>query len=226
MKRLKTEMEEISDEQKSIREGQQLVKEKFQEMEKECKHLREETKMIRMQGRSTQLRLALMFQILKARESNDLARATELTRFLRLVFFPSISKRLYMYMYWFKRFWSYLGSYPLLQWTDCQSEQAKLSLPKLFCRLLLSKVRTVIFNMYVSIKVEQFSFKKGSYACSVVDATCLCCLDFFGVWERSCDFALNVLKAEPFWLPISGLVDPTGWIVYGVFGMEMNFLSK
>ncbi|GLT63400.1 hypothetical protein SLA2020_359670 [Shorea laevis] len=83
MKRLKREMEEISDEQRSIREGQKLVREKFQEMEEECKQLREETKMIRMQGRSTQLRLALMFQILKARENNDLPRATELTRFLR-----------------------------------------------------------------------------------------------------------------------------------------------
>ncbi|GKV24607.1 hypothetical protein SLEP1_g34195 [Rubroshorea leprosula] len=83
MKRLKKEMEEISEEQKSIWEGQRQVRQKFEAMEEECKQLREETKLITMQSRSTQLRLFLMFQILKDRENNDLVRATELTRCLR-----------------------------------------------------------------------------------------------------------------------------------------------
>ncbi|GKV36067.1 hypothetical protein SLEP1_g44242 [Rubroshorea leprosula] len=83
MKKLKKEMEEIGEEQKQIREGQRQVREKFEAMEEECKQLREETRQITMQSKNTQLRLALMFQILKARENNDLVRATELTRFLR-----------------------------------------------------------------------------------------------------------------------------------------------
>ncbi|GKV36070.1 hypothetical protein SLEP1_g44246 [Rubroshorea leprosula] len=72
MKKLKKEMEEIGEEQKQIREGQRQVREKFEAMEEECKQLREETRQITMQR-----------QILKARENNDLVRATELTRFLR-----------------------------------------------------------------------------------------------------------------------------------------------
>ncbi|KAA3447248.1 Vacuolar sorting-associated protein 18 [Gossypium australe] len=54
-KRLKSEMEEISEEQKNIREGQRQVK------------------------------LALMFRILKAREAGELNAAATLTEMLRLV---------------------------------------------------------------------------------------------------------------------------------------------
>ncbi|GLT32337.1 hypothetical protein SLA2020_070110 [Shorea laevis] len=89
MKKLKKEMEEIGEEQKQIREGQRQLREKFEAMEEESKQRREETRQIRMQTKNNQLRLALMFQILKARENNDLVRATELTRFLRLVPFPN-----------------------------------------------------------------------------------------------------------------------------------------
>lgn len=83
MTKLKTEMEEISQEQKNIREGQSQVRKKFEQVEQECKQLREETKAVTIQSKTTQLRLALMFHIIKARENNDLPRAIQLTRYLR-----------------------------------------------------------------------------------------------------------------------------------------------
>ncbi|XWS57258.1 hypothetical protein CRYUN_Cryun09bG0158800 [Craigia yunnanensis] len=80
---LKVEMKEISEEQGSIKEGQRQVKEKFEVIESECKNLRQETMIIMQQSACTRLRLAFMFQILKARESNDFAKAAELTHALR-----------------------------------------------------------------------------------------------------------------------------------------------
>ena len=87
---LKVEMKEISEEQSSIKEGQRQVKEKFETIESECENLRQETMMIMQQSACTRHRLALMFQILKARESNDLAKAAELTLALRLVSFTVV----------------------------------------------------------------------------------------------------------------------------------------
>lgn len=81
--RLKAEMEGISQEQRSIREGQRQLRIKFEQVEQECKQLREETEAITMQSKTTQLRLALMFQIIKAREDNDFPRAIQLTRYFR-----------------------------------------------------------------------------------------------------------------------------------------------
>ncbi|PPR95262.1 hypothetical protein GOBAR_AA25412 [Gossypium barbadense] len=71
-KRLKSEMEEISEEQKNIREGQRQVKEKFGIIESECEELKRETKLIIQQSARTQVKLALMFRILKAREAGEL----------------------------------------------------------------------------------------------------------------------------------------------------------
>ncbi|XVF77950.1 hypothetical protein PTKIN_Ptkin14bG0088800 [Pterospermum kingtungense] len=85
MKRLKVEMEEISKEQRKIKEGQKQVREKFEAIELECEQLRKETMLITQQSFSTQLRLALMFQILKARENHDFSKASQLTCALRLV---------------------------------------------------------------------------------------------------------------------------------------------
>ncbi|XP_022749435.1 uncharacterized protein LOC111298934 [Durio zibethinus] len=83
MKILRVEMEEISKEQKNIKEGQRQVREKFEAIELECGKLRKETILVTQQSVSTQFRLALMFQILKARENHDFAKASQLTCFLR-----------------------------------------------------------------------------------------------------------------------------------------------
>ncbi|GMI85143.1 hypothetical protein HRI_002183600 [Hibiscus trionum] len=83
MKRLRSEMEEISKEQGKIKEGQRQVREKFEAVEMECEQLRKETNMIMQQSMSTQFRLALMFQILKARENQDFNQAAQLTAALR-----------------------------------------------------------------------------------------------------------------------------------------------
>ncbi|EOX96895.1 Uncharacterized protein TCM_006038 [Theobroma cacao] len=80
--RLKTEMEEISEEQKGIREGQRQVREKFEAIEFECEQLKKETNFIIEQSARTQVKLVLMFRIMKAREENDLATAANLTRLL------------------------------------------------------------------------------------------------------------------------------------------------
>ncbi|XP_021298801.1 uncharacterized protein LOC110427572 isoform X3 [Herrania umbratica] len=58
MRRLRSDMEEISEEQKRIKEGQR-------------------------QSANTQIRLAIMFRILKARENQDFDQAAKLTCALR-----------------------------------------------------------------------------------------------------------------------------------------------
>ncbi|XWS27591.1 hypothetical protein CRYUN_Cryun26dG0129600 [Craigia yunnanensis] len=83
MKILRVEMEEISLEQKKIKEGQRQVREKFEAIELECEQLRKETILITQQSVSTQIRLALMFEILKAREDHDFSKASQLTCALR-----------------------------------------------------------------------------------------------------------------------------------------------
>ncbi|XP_021286937.1 uncharacterized protein LOC110418517 [Herrania umbratica] len=81
-KRLKTEMEEIREEQKGIRDGQRQVREKFEAIESECEQLKKETKFIIQQSARTQIKLVLMFRILKAREESDSATAANLTQLL------------------------------------------------------------------------------------------------------------------------------------------------
>ncbi|XP_021300202.1 uncharacterized protein LOC110428642 [Herrania umbratica] len=81
-KRLKAEMEGISEEQKGIREGQRQVREKFEAIESECEQLKKETNFIIQQSARTQMKLVLMFRILKAREESDFATAANLTQLL------------------------------------------------------------------------------------------------------------------------------------------------
>ncbi|KAK8579361.1 hypothetical protein V6N13_142564 [Hibiscus sabdariffa] len=80
---LKVEMEEISEEQQLIKQGQRDVGEKLEAIEEECEKLRKETDEIIQQSTQTQLRLALMFHILKARQDNDFTKAAQLTHLLR-----------------------------------------------------------------------------------------------------------------------------------------------
>ncbi|KAK8479271.1 hypothetical protein V6N11_064498 [Hibiscus sabdariffa] len=81
--RLKVEMEDISREQQSIKEGQSQVRAKFNAIEEEYEQLRNETNQIIQQTANTQIRLGLMFSILKAREQGDLGKAAQLTALLR-----------------------------------------------------------------------------------------------------------------------------------------------
>ncbi|OMO63623.1 hypothetical protein COLO4_32287 [Corchorus olitorius] len=83
MKKLRSEMVEISEEQQKIKEGQRQVREKFEAIEFECDQLRKETNLILKQSVSTQIRLAFMFQILKARENGEFDKAAQLTSSLR-----------------------------------------------------------------------------------------------------------------------------------------------
>ena len=64
-------MEEISKEQNSIKKAQSEVRGKLKAFEMECEELQEETKFMIQRSALTQVRLALMFNILKARQEGD-----------------------------------------------------------------------------------------------------------------------------------------------------------
>jgi len=89
MERLKTDMIEIGEGQKRIREGQREIRQKFEEIGSECRRLKEETINIAKQSDYNQVRINLMFSILKAREDNNFAHADHLTGLLRSVKIPS-----------------------------------------------------------------------------------------------------------------------------------------
>ncbi|XVE94269.1 hypothetical protein REPUB_Repub01dG0267100 [Reevesia pubescens] len=84
-KRLKTEMKEISEEQKNIRQGQRQVREKFEAIESDCEQLKRQTKMMIQQSAITQVKLAIMFKILKSREDGDFSTAAKLCQLLRQI---------------------------------------------------------------------------------------------------------------------------------------------
>ncbi|XP_039000535.1 uncharacterized protein LOC120126395 [Hibiscus syriacus] len=75
IRRLRLEMKERDEEQRKIKEGQRQVKERSEAIEVECEELRKEALLITQQSASTQMRLALMFQILKARENLEFDKA-------------------------------------------------------------------------------------------------------------------------------------------------------
>ncbi|XWS10638.1 hypothetical protein CRYUN_Cryun38cG0013700 [Craigia yunnanensis] len=81
---LRSEMEEISEEQKPIKEGQRQVRENFEAIEFECDQLRKETNLVMQRRLSTQIRLAIMLQIVKARENQEFDKAAKLTAVLRI----------------------------------------------------------------------------------------------------------------------------------------------
>ncbi|KAL4313226.1 hypothetical protein GQ457_01G007910 [Hibiscus cannabinus] len=85
MKRVKFDIKEISEEQKEIKERQAELREKFEAIGLQCEQLQKETKLIMQQSGRTQIRLALMFQILKAREKLEFDKAALLTAALREV---------------------------------------------------------------------------------------------------------------------------------------------
>ncbi|XVF77959.1 hypothetical protein PTKIN_Ptkin14bG0089500 [Pterospermum kingtungense] len=83
MKGLTAEIKEVRLQQKGIKEGQRQVDDKIEAIEAECEQLRRETALIIQQSATIQLRLALMFQILQARENNDFTKAAQLAQNLR-----------------------------------------------------------------------------------------------------------------------------------------------
>ncbi|XP_040943033.1 uncharacterized protein [Gossypium hirsutum] len=85
MKRIRSDMKEISEEQKEIKEGQRQERENFEAIQLECEELKNQTILIAQQTASTQIRLALMLQILKARENLEFDKAVMLTNALREV---------------------------------------------------------------------------------------------------------------------------------------------
>ncbi|KAE8692392.1 Heavy metal atpase 2 [Hibiscus syriacus] len=82
-RRLKKEMAEISIEQEFIKEGQRRVGAKIEEINEECEQLRGEAQQMIQQSVNTQIRLALMLNILKAREEGYFAKTSQLTQLLR-----------------------------------------------------------------------------------------------------------------------------------------------
>ena len=84
-RRISAEMVEISKGQNQIRERQKEVRKKFKEIRKETEKLKGETDVISKQSAANQLRLDLMFQIVKARADNDSAKDAHLTQTLRFV---------------------------------------------------------------------------------------------------------------------------------------------
>ncbi|KAJ7004398.1 uncharacterized protein [Populus alba] len=83
IKRIRADMVEISKGHKRIKEGQEEVRERFEEISKEAAKLKEETNLISKQSAANQVRLDLMFQIVKARSENDTAMDAVLTQTLR-----------------------------------------------------------------------------------------------------------------------------------------------
>ncbi|XP_038710400.1 uncharacterized protein LOC120005043 [Tripterygium wilfordii] len=80
---LKAEMVEIGEEQQCIKEGQRQVRNKYEEIEAEREQLKREMEVIAKQSASIQLRLNLMFGIVKARGQNDYVLVDKLTQSLR-----------------------------------------------------------------------------------------------------------------------------------------------
>ena len=85
MQRLKEEMEEISQDQKCIREEQTSIGKRFGEVKRQCDQLRDETELIMKQSACTQIRLNLMFDILRARKDGDIDKADTLVHSLKIV---------------------------------------------------------------------------------------------------------------------------------------------
>ncbi|XP_038690990.1 uncharacterized protein LOC119989493 [Tripterygium wilfordii] len=83
IRRLRAEMVEIGEEQQCIKDGQSQVRKKYEEIEAEREQLKRETEVIAKQSASIQVRLNLMFRILKARAQNDSVGVAQLTQSLR-----------------------------------------------------------------------------------------------------------------------------------------------
>ncbi|KAJ6341519.1 hypothetical protein OIU78_009639 [Salix suchowensis] len=82
-RRITSKMVEIREGQKRIEEGQKEVRGTIKEIRKESKKLKRDTDLLTKQSAANQLRLDLMFEIVKARAENDSAKDARLTQTLR-----------------------------------------------------------------------------------------------------------------------------------------------
>lgn len=85
LKGLKAKMGLIKQNAKCSRDEQKKIRAKFVEFQRQCDGMKQETEMMIKRTARTQLKLALMFSILKARQGGDSVKAAEFTRLLRLV---------------------------------------------------------------------------------------------------------------------------------------------
>ncbi|XVE99620.1 hypothetical protein REPUB_Repub03eG0215600 [Reevesia pubescens] len=85
VQRIKADMGKIREDQKCIRVEQRTIGERFGELKRQCDQLKEETDLVMMQSASNQIRLDLMFDILRARKDGDFDKAAILAHFLKLV---------------------------------------------------------------------------------------------------------------------------------------------
>ncbi|OMO52053.1 hypothetical protein CCACVL1_29391 [Corchorus capsularis] len=76
-------MEKISEQHRDIREGHSKMREEFEAFKSKCDQLRKETEIVLRRTARTQIKLALMARILKAKEQADLDTAAHLTQLLR-----------------------------------------------------------------------------------------------------------------------------------------------
>ncbi|KAK8638471.1 hypothetical protein V6N13_136893 [Hibiscus sabdariffa] len=83
MKKLRVKKDEINKEQNNIKEVQGQLRQKLEAIDVECEQLQQETIMVTRHSVNTHFRLALMFQILKARKNHDFSQASQLTSALR-----------------------------------------------------------------------------------------------------------------------------------------------
>uniref|UniRef100_A0A6N2JZM0 Uncharacterized protein n=1 Tax=Salix viminalis TaxID=40686 RepID=A0A6N2JZM0_SALVM len=89
----------ISEGQKRIREGQKEIRKRIQEIIEEGAKLKEETNAISKQSSENQLRLDLMFQIVKARAEKDYAKDALLTQTLRQIINCLLSTTVKLFLY-------------------------------------------------------------------------------------------------------------------------------
>ncbi|KAK8479274.1 hypothetical protein V6N11_064501 [Hibiscus sabdariffa] len=82
---LKRNMEKIRMDQQGIREEQTRVKQRFAIVKQQCEECREEINLISREATMTQLRVGLIFQIMRARKDGNFSKAHYLTRFLRFI---------------------------------------------------------------------------------------------------------------------------------------------
>ena len=78
-------MGKVREDQKYIREEQKNIGKRFGEVKRQCDQLREETELIMKQSACTQIRLSLMFDILRARKDGDFDKAGTLAHVLKYV---------------------------------------------------------------------------------------------------------------------------------------------
>ena len=85
VKQIKADMGKIREDQKYVREEQRSIGKRFGEVKRQCDQLRDGTELIMKQSACTQIRLNLMFDILRARKDGSIDKADTLVHSLNIV---------------------------------------------------------------------------------------------------------------------------------------------